>query len=74
MGHSHSSPTSPSRMSNLPWQEGYYKCTNMFMGQGADLILVKGNTVDMLGFYIGGLITPNWVTPKLAAGEFGKMT
>ena len=61
-------------MSNLPWQEGYYKCTNMFMGQDADLILVKGNTVDMLGFYIGGLITPNWVTPKLAAGEFGKMT
>ena len=58
-------------MSNLPWQEGYYKCTNMFMGQGADLVLVKGNTVDMLGFDVGGLIM---VTPKLTAGEFGKMT
>ena len=68
MGHSHSSPTSPSRMSNLPWQEGYYKCTNMFMGH-ADLILVKGNTVDMLGFDLGGLITP-----KLTVGEFGKTT
>ena len=55
-------------MSNLPWQEGYYKCTNMFMGQGADLILVKGNTVDMLGFDVG--LAP-W---KLTAGEFGKMT
>ena len=69
MGHSHSSPTLPSRMSDLPWQDGRYKCSNMF--KGADLILVKGNTVDMLGFYIGGLIV---VTPKLAAGEFGKMT
>jgi len=66
MGHSHSSPTSPSRMSNLPWQEGYYKCTNMFTGL-RDLILVKGNTVDMLGFDLGGSITY-----KLAVGEFGK--
>ena len=55
-------------MSNLPWQEGYYKCTNMFMGH-ADLILVKGNTVDMLGFDLGGLITP-----KLTVGEFVKTT
>ena len=57
-------------MSNLPWQEGYYKCSPVFMGHGTDIILVKGNTVDMLGFDAGGLT----ITPKLAAGEFGKMT
>ena len=61
-------------MSDLPWQDGNYKCSNttqpfnltlllskMFMG--ADMVLVKGNTVTALGY----------VTPKLTAGEFGKI-
>ena len=61
MGHSQSSPTVPSRMSDLPWQDGHYKCSNMFMG--ADMVLVKGNTVTALGY----------ITPKLTAGEFGKI-
>ena len=73
MGHSQSSPTLASRMSDLPWQDGNYKCSNttrtynltllsnMFMG--ADMVLVKGNTVTALGY----------VTPKLTAGEFGKL-
>ena len=73
MGHSQSSPTLASRMSDLPWQDGNYKCSNtthpynltllsnMFMG--ADMVLVKGNTVTAVGY----------VTPKLTAGEFGKI-
>ena len=71
MGHSHSSPTLPSRMSHLPWQDGYYKCSNLIMRGDycADTIMVKGNTIDMLGFDLGGLITP-----KLTVGEFGKTT
>ena len=70
MGHSQSSPTLPSRMSDLPWQDGHYKCrnigrinncSNMFMG--ADMVLVEGNMVTTLGY----------VTSKLTAGEFGKL-
>ncbi len=53
MGHRHSSPIPPT------WQDGYYKCSNTF----ADMVLVEGNTVHMLGF----------APPKLTAGEFGKM-
>ena len=63
MGNSHSSPTLSSRMSDLPWQDGHYKCSNMFMG--ADMVLVKGNTVTTY--------TLGYVTPKLTAGEFGKI-
>jgi len=69
MGHSHSSPTLPNRMSGIPWQDGYYKCSKLIIRGDycADTILVKGNTIDMLGFDYGGLITP-----KLAVGEFGR--
>ena len=56
MGHSQSSPTLPSRMSDLPWQDGHYRCGNMFMG--ADMVMVKGNTVYGFGFVI----------PKMTAG------
>ena len=62
MGNSHSLPTLPSRMSDLPWQDGHYKCSNINMFMGADMVMVKGNTVYGSGF----------VTPKLTAGEFGK--
>ena len=59
MGHRYSTPTIPTRMPDLPWQDGHYKC-NMYMI--ADTILVKGNTVHMLHF--GPL--------KMTAGAFGK--
>ena len=64
MGHSHSSPTLPRRMSDLPWQDGHYKCSNILLG--ADMILVKGNTVHTH--------IPALGLVKLTAGVFGKMT
>ena len=68
MGHSHSSPSLPRRMSDLPWQDGHYKC-NLDMNDlnkpyEHDTILVKGNTVHILGF----------APLKMTAGVFGKMT
>ena len=46
-------------MADLPWQDGHYKCTNMY----SDMILVEGNAANMLG------MDP---PPVLAAGEFGE--
>ena len=48
-------------MTNLPWLDGHYKCTNMY----SDTILVTGNIANMLGF------DP---PPTLTAGDFGKVT
>ena len=61
MGHSHSSPTIPTRISDLPWQDGHYKCNMYWI---ADTILIKGNTVHMLHFG----------TLEMTAGVFGKKT
>ena len=46
-------------MADLPWQDGHYKCTNMY----SDMILVEGNAANMLG------MDP---PPVLTAGEFGE--
>ena len=60
MGNRNSSATPPNRMSNLPWQNGHYKCSNITTYD--DMVLIKGNTVHMPGF----------APPKMTAGVFGK--
>ena len=46
-------------MADLPWQDGHYRCHNMY----ADMILVEGSAANMLG------MDP---PPVLAAGDFGE--
>ena len=58
MGHSHSSQTPPRIMSDLPWQDGHYQCTNFPALD--DIILVKGN-----------IFLTEYGPQELTAGQFG---